>query len=350
LGRYLTPVEHPIFDALRCFSSGQTTTIAKGLTQREKAQVIVDNCHDGYWAVGLDASRFDQCIGRELLKLEHSVYTALYKGDRDLVALLKQQLYNRGVHYGKEGMARINYGALRCSGDMNTSLGNCIISVLLAHRYCVENGVQDKRLFCDGDDLLLFVRRRDLPKLDVLEDWYLRWGLRMKIEAPACIPEKVEFCQSRPVLCGGSYTLIRDPRKCLNCDFSGFGDLAKPDYFKYYLRSVGVCGKYMTAGCPVLQAWYDMGVRCGATGRVSYHDLNRGFIKQAVFEQSKGSAYNADVTPTARMSFALAFGIDEGHQLWLEDYLNKFEVGSQLDSTPTDYTHLTQTFSFYLDK
>lgn len=351
LGRYLLPNEHKLFAAMQEHYVSPEPVIAKGLTQEEKARVIVRYLSEGYYAVGLDASRFDQCIGEQLLRMEHHVYHSLFPNDRLLRELLKCQLDNSGVHYGRDGVVKIRYGAIRCSGDMNTSLGNCIISTVLANKYCSENAINDFRTFCDGDDLLLFVKRPDLGKLSSLSDWYLQWGLRMKIEEPQNVPERVEFCQSRPVMCCGRYRLIRNPIKCLNSDYSGYVDLGRVDYFLAYLRAVGVCGKYMAAGCPVLQEWYSFGVREGRTGRIGWTDYKRGFMLQSELERKRGAVYHADVDALSRRSFFLAFGIDEGTQMTIEGILRELRVkqsGHVVNNIP-ELSQLSSSFAFLLN-
>lgn len=349
LGRYLSPIEHKVFEGLQELLNSPHPVIAKGLTQTEKGGIIASIIDDGYVIVGLDASRFDQCISTELLKTEHNVYLRCYQNDRLLKALLKQQLDNSGQYLGRDGRVKVRYGAIRCSGDMNTSLGNCIISVLLSVQYCAENGIQDFRVFCDGDDLLLAVRKTALNKLSTLAEWYLDWGLRMKVEAPAFTPETVEFCQSRPVLIGGEYVLIRDVRKCINVDYSGFVNLADHDYLLKYMRAVGVCGSYMAAGCPVLQSWYRFGVRVGKTGKLDVLDTDRGFTRQAKIEQRAGKCINAPVIDSARDSFAKAFGIGAAEQILIEQYLDEMVLTSgQLDSLPQDITDFSDTLSFLL--
>ncbi|APG76432.1 hypothetical protein 2 [Sanxia tombus-like virus 4] len=347
LGRYLTPIEHQIFEGLQEMLESPHPVIAKGLTQSEKGQIIADIVNDGYVVVGLDASRFDQCISEELLKMEHNVYLKCYQNDRLLRALLKCQLDNSGQYIGRDGRVKVRYGAIRCSGDMNTSLGNCIISVLLSVLFCDENGIGDFRVFCDGDDLLLAVRRGDLNKLNPLQQWYLQWGLRMKVEEPAYTPEAVEFCQSRPVCIDGRYVLIRDVRKCINVDYSGFVNLQDRDYMLKYLRAVGVCGSYLAAGCPVLQAWYGFGVRVGTTGKLDVLDTERGFTRQAKLEQRSGAVMYRPIDDGARESFRLAFGIGAAEQLLLESIFDEMTLErGQLDSHPQEITDFSNTFAF----
>lgn len=330
LGRYLHNVEKPIFDALRHAIGQEDPVIAKGMTMEEKGALIAKHFSEGYVGVGLDASRFDQSIGKELLRLEHSLYSRLYP-DRLLKELLSLQLDNYGKCRFDDGVSiELRYGAIRCSGDVNTSLGNCIISVVLASRFLKENGLdRHARLLCDGDDLIMFVKRQFLNQFLSfdLTGWYRNWGLRMKVESPALIPEQQEFCQAKPVWTPRGYVLVRNPVKALNCDYVGFADCARDKYYRVLLRSVGLCGLSMAAGMPVLQEWYAFGVRNGNTGKLSGQEkYSSGMFYQARLQRAAGAKCTPiPVHPETRCSFELAFGIDVPTQLAIEDYI----VGSK---------------------
>lgn len=339
LGRYLHPIEPLIFDALRQCTGQNEPAVAKGLTMEERGAIVAKHFADGYVGVGLDASRFDQSISTELLKLEHQVYTSIYPY-KSLKRLLDLQLDNRGVCRVGDVELRLRYGAIRCSGDVNTSLGNCIISVLLASQFLQESGLTGKVL-CDGDDLVVFVLRRDLSKLQNagLADWYLRWGLRMKIEAPAFVPEELEFCQARPIWTPRGYVMVRDVRKALNCDYVGFDLCKRDDYFRVLMRSVGLCGLSMAAGIPILQEWYQFGVRHGSTGRIAAEDFrSSGLHFQARIQRRAGSTSKpVPVHPETRCSFQKAFGIHVSSQLVTEEYIRSSQFGGRNDINYIDY-------------
>nr|QKF95604.1 hypothetical protein 2 [Ginkgo biloba tombusvirus] len=331
LGRYLLPVEKSIYGALRVLTQQEAPIIAKGLTMEEKGAIISRHFEDGYVAVGLDASRFDQSISRELLLLEQSLYKRLYP-DKLLHRLLSKQLDNRGVCYLDDCTIKLRYGAIRCSGDVNTSLGNCIISTVLAAKCLEESGLLDgSRLLCDGDDLVIFVHKALLDRFMAIDlaGWYLRWGLRMKVEEPAFIPEQLEFCQARPVWTPSGYVLVRNPMKALNCDYVGFEACRRPHYYKQLLRNVGLCGLSMAAGIPVLQAWYQFGVDNGCAGKISHEDKkSTGLFYQAKIQFAAGSkAVAREVHPETRCSFEEAFGIDIPTQLALEEYIRRSKFG-----------------------
>jgi len=320
LGRYMRPIEHRVFDALRDLGY-EDRVIAKGLTQEQKAQLVVNKLRPGWACVGLDASRFDQCVGKELLLAEHAVYNGVFKS-RQLAALLRCQLKNVGVAVCYDGKVKADIGPMRCSGDQNTSLGNCLVSVLLA-RLCIrELGVTQHDILCDGDDLLLFVPSVCLPMLDGLSAWYLKWGMRMKIEQPAYLPEQVEFCQSKPVCVNGKWLLVRKPAKVLNTDFAHGPRVVTPKQFAVHLRAVGLCGMSMAGGVPILQALYCKAIALGRTGKWNKAEL-AGLGYQARIQWAGGANGKAQpVTECTRESFRLAFGIEPAEQLMLEGWLS----------------------------
>lgn len=319
LGRYIRPVEHAIFDAL---AGDGTPVIAKGLTQQEKGALIADKLRPGWCCVGLDASRFDQSVGKVALRAEHLLYNTIF-GCRLLAQLLKCQLRNIGVGRCFDGQVFANIGPMRCSGDQNTSLGNCLLSVLLARLFCSENLVLEYDILCDGDDLLLFVPVGALPKLTTLSSWYLRWGFRMKVEPPAYVPEQVEFCQSRPVCIDGSYVLVRNPSKVLNCDFAHGPRVQTLKQYLVHLRAVGVCGMSMAEGVPVLQELYKVAIERGETGKWDQVAL-QGLGYQAKLQRRAGfcGSYRP-VSESSRESFSLAFGIQPAEQELLESLLRE---------------------------
>lgn len=322
LGSYLHGIEKSCFDALQLFLGQNVPCIAKGYSQEAKALHIKELLSPGWKCIGLDASRFDQCIGREALLIEHKVYNTVYDS-KELAALLDCQLNNIGRYRGRDGSLRCDMGAIRCSGDVNTSLGNCIISVLFAHAYCTEKGIRHK-LYCDGDDLLLFVPTN--TDLNSLQGWYLQRGLRMKVEPPAFMLEDVEFCQGKVVYCSDRWVLVRNPVKCLTTDYTGFLDCLHDKVWRHIVYSTGSCGLSLFAGCPILQEWYLWGMRNGANSGLK---LNRGQGMADYYLRVVGMVKRKaiPVTDRARASFCAAWGITPAQQLVVEDFIRNMEGG-----------------------
>lgn len=319
LGRYLWPVEHRIFAALQGACGSASPVVAKGMTQQQKAATIVQKLGVYGCCVGLDASRFDQSIGAKLLGVEHQLYTSLFPNDRHLQWLLSEQLVVRGIGRCPDGIARFRGPAMRCSGDVNTSLGNCIISVALAWLYLKEHGINGD-ILCDGDDCLLFISPASLPLLQGLSAWYLGYGLRMKVEEPAYEPERVEFCQSRPVFDGSQWVLVRNPSKAFNTD--GFVPFTlSSTAASEHIRAVGLCGLSMAAGMPLFDCFYRRLVDAGKTGRFDTALLGGLAYQHALQVRAGYYAVSRPVSPECRMSFWKAFGISPDEQCVMESQL-----------------------------
>lgn len=327
LGKYLKPIEHDIYGALARVVGSDLPVIAKGLTQQEKADIIVQNFNKFGMCTGIDAKRFDQHIRERLLSVEHGVYRGIYPNDPTLEALLREQLRVRGVGRAVDGAVSYSGPAMRCSGDVNTSLGNCTLTGLLATHFLAEHGIEGT-YFADGDDCLLFHSPAALPLLERLPEWYTTFGLTMKVEEPARAIEQIEFCQSRVVWDGVAYNLVRSPFKVLNT--TGFVPYKLTNkQFLSHCRAIGLCGLSMAAGIPILQPFYSLLVRSGITGRYN-HRLLEGSGHQARIQMRAGhTAKCRPITPEARVSFWLAFGITPAEQVAIERSVERLDVSRQ---------------------
>lgn len=331
VGQYLVPMEKAVFKTLTSLIGQTVPCVAKGRTNRQRAADVTELFDGGWCAVGLDASRFDQCVGETMLKFEHAVYK-LFNDSHYLQVLLKEQLNNRGVYRGKDGSLSCKYGAIRCSGDQNTSLGNCLISVCLALLFCEEHEISC-RVYCDGDDLLLFVPpTSEKLVVDSVKQWYLQWGFRMKVEPTAYSPSQVEFCQSRIVDVGGPL-FVRNPIKAMDTDFVCYYDNMSELRYRKLIHAVGSCGMALTAGCPIMQEWYAMALRVGLKpDKTSFRELeNTGLYRQAMLEGGWQRA--REVTITSRLSFSDVFGISVAEQLMLEEHFRSLHIDMAVNAS-----------------
>lgn len=318
VGRYLKPLEHGVYAAIADVFGGPT--VMKGLSAEGVAQEL-----RGMWdsfrkpvAIGLDASRFDQHVRVEMLKWEHGVYKGCFLGaDKlELAGLLKQQLVNRGYLRCEDGIIKYKVNGSRMSGDMNTSLGNCLIMCGLVHTLLAERGIKG-RLANNGDDCVVIMESVDERKFcDGLKEWFWDFGFNMKVEAPVWRFERIEFCQSHPVWDGERWIMVRNPLISVSKDACAMvRDFAYGKGAKKWLGAVGECGLRMTGGIPVVQEHYAAFLRHGDSGLgycPSVHETGMHFLAAGLQR-----AYR---TPTedSRVSFWEAFGISATHQLELE--------------------------------
>jgi len=267
LGKYTVQVEHQIYEDIgKMFGR---PCIAKGMNYWDRAGTIkghFDEFQDPVW-VGGDASRFDQHTHTLSLKLEHTVLKRYYPGDRKLKHLLELQFNNRGYGFTSDGFLQAELGDMRMSGDMNTALGNCIISAALVWTRLQELGILGYALI-DGDDFGVVMERQDAAAfMKGASEWYLGYGYNIAWETPVDIIEQVSFCQTHPVWTPKGYVMCRDPHKVLNSDLCGYSQCNDDRYYLALVHAIGEAGCSIAAGMPILQEFYRTAMRLGRCNR-----------------------------------------------------------------------------------
>jgi len=311
VGVYIKPIEGVLYDSIaKVYGS---PTVMKGLNAEQTGAII-----ESKWkkfnqpvAVGLDASRFDQHCSLEMLQWEHSIYSRLFRGDKHLRMLLSWQLRNRGFANTPDGRVKYRTRGCRMSGDMNTGLGNCLIMCALVWTYF--NGRCNIELANNGDDCVVIMESSDLHHIDQLPLWFTTMGYTMKVEEPVYTLEHIEFCQTKPVYNGSSYTMVRDPRICLTKDLISVKNLSSCNSWKYQCQAISDCGLAAYGNMPIYCKFYrmlDMGYHCKPSDHQStgFEFLARGL-----------NNHTGNVGDDVRLSFYRAFDIIPDMQTELED-------------------------------
>lgn len=338
VGRYIKRIEEPIFKALGKLFGHKT--VIKGLDMdgvakvlREKWDMFTDPV-----AVGLDASRFDQHVSKEALEFEHSIYLECFaqrKHRERLHRLLDYQLENHCTGYAPDGKLDYTISGTRMSGDMNTSLGNCLLMCLMVKSYLDKVGVHGS-LANNGDDCVVFMEKSDLQKfMGPLRDEFHKLGFNMQVEEPAYEFEHVEFCQTKPVFDGRVWTMCRNPITAIAKDSVM---LHNPDsdnngkFYRLWLHAVGIGGIRLSGGLPVFQNFYRLfhrsGHGCYVNSKrklIQSHDNEYlpWFMRQ---EGLVGKREFSEPTPQARLSFWNAWGITPDEQLCLEKHYDSMSM------------------------
>lgn len=304
LGRYTRRIEHSMYQAIAASwkADMEELVVMKGLTIDEVGQQLRYKW-DKYKrpvAVGLDASRFDQHVGVNALKWEHSVYNSVFKS-RELKYLLKQQLRNKGSAFVDGHRVDYVVDGTRSSGDMNTSLGNCLIMSSLVLLYVKEKGISAS-LANNGDDCLVFMEADDLAKFSVgLDDWFLDFGFEMEVEAPCFIFEKCEFCQMHPVWSDG-WVMVRNPMTAISKDSMMLG--FPPEQYPLWMGSVGTAGVSNYGDMPIYSSMYRRFQEQGRESRMR----NQGLMETG-FLRMKRRTRPDEVSERTRDSFSCAFDL-----------------------------------------
>lgn len=327
LGRYTRRIEAELYHALSVVWDVDELeeVVMKGMTVEEVARQLrlKWDKYDRPCALGLDAERFDQHVSVEALSWEHAVYNRIFSFCPELARLLKTQLRNIGVAFLDGHRVDYKTNGCRCSGDMNTSLGNCLIMSALVRVYCGERGVPCS-LANNGDDCLVFFDRRSLSLIrGGLAEWFLEFGFTMAVEEPVFTFERCEFCQTRPVWSGREWVMVRIPDVALSKDVMGL-DCRDSESYRRWIYAVGTAGLSLYGDMPVFGSLYSTMVSRGLSSRVSSSLLfaDSGFARMSL--KPRKHQYDG-VTDACRLSFYRAFGICPDLQLDIEKHMSTLD-------------------------
>ncbi len=340
LARYLKHAEKHFFKAINAaYGSHTRATVIKGFDADDSAQILRDKW-DRFGnpvAIGIDASKFDMHVSVPALKYEHSFYKHLFPGSEMLSWLLKLQLRNHGRAFCEDGNVKFSMVGTRSSGDINTSLGNCIVMCALIYDYMRYRAVGFE-LANNGDDAVIICERKDLEKVvNGLDDWFKRRGFAMVVEDPVFEFEELEFCQTHPVWVGQGWRMVRNWDAVITKDPMCLISVQNDKVLRKWYGAVGECGRILNAGVPVHQAFYQAYERIGVPADQKFV---KHIFKNTSMLQSMGvKCRDSVVTPLSRASYYMAFGILPDYQRVLESTMATFEVGP-LDKCPVHRSQL----------
>nr|APG76233.1 hypothetical protein 2 [Changjiang tombus-like virus 13] len=340
VGTYLLPIEHRMYKAVDgVFGS---PTIMKGYTHERRAAVI----HSHYSsfvdcvAVGQDFSKFDQHISRDALKYEHAFYDLCY-GDRNLTRLLARQLGTTCYATLLDGKVVYKLRGGRMSGDMNTALGNCILSAALIWAYAHERGIK-VRVIVDGDDSVTFLERRDLARYrDGIAEWMREKGFILVSEEPVFDICQVEFCQAKYTRLAVP-TMVRNPIKAITQDHEWIVDrsIAHEDV----LSATGLGGLSLYGACPVLGAYYHMLSKASPNAE---RTLRRLATQSSWLRFAGETGTYVEATEEARFAFWETWGMEPGEQRAIEAYFHSLDLSYLRDCRRSfDHQNVRNTVYF----
>lgn len=307
VGRFLKPLEHLVYASIK--KMWGEPVVMKGYTVEGVAGILRTK-----WdrfknpvAIGLDASRFDQHVSGDALEWEHSVYLSCFHGAEraELAKLLGWQVNNRGFGRTTQGTVKYRVRGCRMSGDMNTALGNCLIMCGLVWTLLKERGVTAS-LVNNGDDCVVIMEERDLDVFSAgIREWFLEFGFTMKVEDPVRTFERIEFCRMHPVWAGDMWVMVRNPLDAISRDLTTILSLPSLSAARKWWHAVGLGGMSITNGVPVFHALYVSMLRAGTPGRTHMDP----WLSESGFMRLESKRVPQPITPEARYSFWLAFGI-----------------------------------------
>ncbi len=329
LGTFLHPIERHVYKAINSmFHNGPTTpTVQKFLNLRDRGRVLRAkwNMFKDPIAVGYDAKRFDQHTSADAMQVEHAVYLAAYARNPELNQLrklLRWQLRTSAKAVLRDGIIKYRTRGNRCSGDVNTSLGNIILMCIMMKAY-FEHANVNVELVNDGDDCVLFLERDDLPRLDGLEPYFLDLGYTMIREPPVDVFEQLEFCQCHPVFDGQDWTMVRKLDTVMSKDTITVKSMTSDRAVHVHRRRIRESGLSMAGNIPVLRSVYSY-IGRGCETMTNRRGKFNPYMDSGLFYSTKGMRVkDVEPTPLARLSYWRATGLSPRQQVAMERRLDQ---------------------------
>jgi len=340
LGRFTRKIEADMYKALGSEWGEGEEVVMKGMTVENTATALRKKWlkFNSPVAIGLDASRFDQHVSKDALKWEHSIYAKIFDYNPELMQLCKMQRHNKGVAFLDGHKLKYDVEGTRASGDMNTSLGNCIIMCTLAREYIREIGIRAE-FVNNGDDCIVFIEKSDLHKLDTLPEWFLGYGFEMEVESPVYTFEECVFCQSQPILLDAAtdkWVMCRQPTAAFGKDALSLA-IDTELGFRQWSYQVGTGGSTLFGDLPIFCELYKAYKRNGVDSNVggSLIVSDSGFMRMCSKPRIRGE-FRGDISDDTRVSFFKAFGYPPSVQIEMEaslqssSYVGLFDHGHNI--------------------
>jgi len=238
-------------------------------------------------------------------------------------------LVNHCTGVTQDGVVKYSIEGTRMSGDMNTSLGNCLLMCAMVHAYSAHVVVNVK-LANNGDDCVVFMEKADLDRyMAPLSKWFLEMGFNMAIEKPVFDFEEVEFCQTKPIFDGLGYIMCRNPHTAIIKDSVMLTCWDTAAIYRGWLDAVGTGGLAMAGQIPVFQELYSAYVRSGKR-----RPIPKELLPWSLRHWNAGvNRKHGPVHPACRASFYTAYGMTPDEQECLERYYR----GLVLSGEPVPY-------------
>lgn len=343
-GQYVKPAEKVIYAAIDRICGG--TTVVKGLNAESTAMAIVDayNSFTDPVVIPLDASHADQSYDQNCRDLTFSMYQTIFGPIPELSRLEAWRSGEQTIHgYTLDGKLKAQGYFGMSSGDMDTSLGMCLVMCCLLYTYLRENKVKG-RIICNGDDHLAIIERKNLSKMSKIGDFYRKFGFALTQETPVHELQRVEFCKSYPCYDGTTWIMVRDVRKSLTKDLTCVKGITNKTGYDFFRFAKADCGLALAGDMPILGSFYSM-LKRGAPVR----DLSKQNEVSGMSFMAKGMArQHRQPTPEARLSFFLTYGWTPDEQRAIEQRYDKITPSWASPTTVDEFGSVPELTELFL--
>jgi hypothetical protein len=341
----------PVFKALETYFLKRLPCFVKAVPLSERGQLIVDRlCVAGMMFLETDYSKFESTFDEFFLELELSCWMELLKEhpirfefERDFRAIIASPNTVRYKYALVRGLTA------RMSGEMNTSIGNGLMNMLMylfiMHKAQVDWVIAIWRAFFEGDDGLSATDPDHLPNFEMWNNL----GCQITPKLSHSISE-TDFCSQ--IFTESSYDTLADPLKILaNFGWSSAKYVGARKGRKMELlraKSLSFLWQYPNSPIVASLARYGLAV-------TSHVAMDRFFEKERKVSQYDMEwykmAYDAlmvkvpdtNISNDSRMLVMERFGVSCDEQIRVEKYLDEFALKGDLVPLDTKLAYTVPT-------
>jgi hypothetical protein len=341
----------PVFKALETYFLKKLPCFVKIIALSERAQLIVDRlCVAGMMFLETDYSKFESTFDEFFLELELSCWMELLKDHpirfefeanfREIIASPNTVRYKYALVRGLTA---------RMSGEMNTSIGNGLMNMLMylfiMHKAGVEWQVAIWRAFFEGDDGLSATTPDHLPDFELWNSL----GCKITPKLSNSISE-TDFCSQ--VFTESSYDTLADPLKILaNFGWSSAKYVgARTGRKLELLRAKSLSFLWQYPNCPIVASLARYGLAV-----TSHVDMERFFLKERkvshydmewykmAYDSLKVKLPTTNITDASRILVMERFGVSCDEQIRVEQYLDNLAQRGELVPLDTQLAYTVPT-------
>lgn len=342
-GKFIKAVEHAFF---RCIDGVfGSKTVMKGMNYSEVGREI----HRKWsrfidpWSIDGDVSRLDSSISEEALRLYYRFVLKFFGCNEaeELRKLCEMQLGVEVTGRSKDGSLKYKATGLG-SGQMNTSQTGVFVVCYILYIFIKDMGLDLEVVNC-GDDFTIIGEKKDVLQFQKHSGfWFKHFNMILKLEPMVNEIEKINFCQTHPVLINGGYRMCRDPFTALVKDSTSIDNLSSPALEGAFLKAISESGIATHGGMPIFQDVYRMFRRSSKHYAKRITKRQRKTVKRfrltnhsmSYWGKNLNCRYVEEIPDETRFSFYVAFGIDPTMQRYIESYYQSFIISctpSKLD-------------------
>lgn len=306
MAKYTKPVEAVFFHLVDQY---KLPYFAKYYDPTKRASIILAKMEQ-FTRPGMsviDAKKFDAHVNISQLRAEHTVYKRIFKS-RTLQQLCDLQLHNV---IRTDGGIVIRIPGCRMSGDMNTSLGNCMIVHMGLN--IVKREVPTLTWFDDGDDCILFYEIGDRLRVAAITERVFRGLGHELVTLHYDDISDLTFCQQK-ICCG---RMVRPWQKIISTCFVSYKHYHSLPFGYRVMKTIAQAELALNVGIPILQPYFQAWInKLTAFEMVDVKFLDESLLRRV--HQGFNSVTPQQITESSRVEFWERFNITPIEQLDLE--------------------------------